>query len=231
MTSGWVPTGYQSLEFLLTALKEAYWTDIPGMTEMGGDAGLPSSTRSLREAEIWSCLRRLLVQGRYQTSLLDNDGDIHPIPPERWRGDALAECDRWGGSRSDRARGEAKVKLTIKGRERAGWVLIRAKDLNFIYAAAPWRVPGAPFRNAPLPASRPTPANLAPAPKARKTATQSVRAKVVLEELYPDGMPPQSRISNKSLVKQVREKFEESGVLPRDIPGDTTILRAAGRKK
>jgi hypothetical protein len=50
------------------------------------------------------------------------------------------------------------------------------------------------------------------------------RARRVIKELYPDGVPEQAIVSNKVLYRQVNEKL--SGSLSED-----TILRAAGRRR
>jgi hypothetical protein len=50
------------------------------------------------------------------------------------------------------------------------------------------------------------------------------RAKRVIDELYPDGVPDQATVSNKKLCQRVREKITEA------VSSDT-ILRAAGRRR
>jgi len=54
------------------------------------------------------------------------------------------------------------------------------------------------------------------------------RARGAVEELYPDGVPPQSAEPNANLCRRVGEKLKKSG-LP-NVSNDT-ILRAAGRRK
>ena len=50
------------------------------------------------------------------------------------------------------------------------------------------------------------------------------RARRVIEELYPNGVPDQATESNKKLCRQVSDKLTEP------VSADT-ILRAAGRRK
>ena len=54
------------------------------------------------------------------------------------------------------------------------------------------------------------------------------RARGVIEELYPNGVPPQSAEPNVNLCRRVGEKLKKTG-LP-NVSNDT-ILRAAGRRK
>jgi hypothetical protein len=54
------------------------------------------------------------------------------------------------------------------------------------------------------------------------------RARGAVEELYPNGVPPQSAEPNVNLCRRVGEKLKKSG-LP-NVSNDT-ILRAAGRRK
>jgi len=53
------------------------------------------------------------------------------------------------------------------------------------------------------------------------------RAQLALEKLYPDGLPDQATVPNKTLFRQVSEKLKHL-----KLPGvsDDTILRAAGRR-
>jgi hypothetical protein len=61
-------------------------------------------------------------------------------------------------------------------------------------------------------------------PKHRKSRPKYDRARRVIEELYPNGVPDAATVSNKKLCKQVGEKLSEA-------VSDDTILRAAGRRK
>jgi hypothetical protein len=58
----------------------------------------------------------------------------------------------------------------------------------------------------------------------RKSRPSLERAKRVIDELYPDGVPDQATVSNKKLCQRVREKITEA------VSSDT-ILRAAGRRR
>jgi hypothetical protein len=54
------------------------------------------------------------------------------------------------------------------------------------------------------------------------------RARRVIDELYPDGIPDQATVSNKSLCTQVNEKLKKMGQQP---VSQDTVERAAGRRK
>jgi hypothetical protein len=54
------------------------------------------------------------------------------------------------------------------------------------------------------------------------------RARRVIGELYPDGVPDQATVPNKSLCKQVNEKLKEMGQQP--VSQDTVERAADGRK-
>ena len=62
------------------------------------------------------------------------------------------------------------------------------------------------------------------APPRNKSRPAFERARRVIDELYPDGVPDQATLSNKLLCDQVSKKLKES-VSPE------TIYRAAGRRK
>jgi hypothetical protein len=64
-------------------------------------------------------------------------------------------------------------------------------------------------------------------PKPRRQPARD-RAKEALRELYPNGIPDQSRLSNKALVWEVRECLKKRGLS--DVSRDT-ILRVANRQK
>ena len=61
-------------------------------------------------------------------------------------------------------------------------------------------------------------------PNRRKSRPSFERARRVIDELYPNGVPDQATVSNKKLCQRVSEKLPEA-VSPE------TILRAAGRRK
>jgi hypothetical protein len=61
-------------------------------------------------------------------------------------------------------------------------------------------------------------------PNRRKSRPSFERAKRVIDELFPNGVPDQATVSNKKLCQRVSEKLPEA-VSPE------TILRAAGRRK
>jgi hypothetical protein len=61
-------------------------------------------------------------------------------------------------------------------------------------------------------------------PNRHKSRPSFDRAKRVIDELYPNGVPDQATVSNKKLCHQVSEKLLEA-------VSSETILRAAGRRK
>jgi hypothetical protein len=63
-----------------------------------------------------------------------------------------------------------------------------------------------------------------PRPNRRKSRPAFERAKRVIEELYPNGVPDQATESNKKLCKRVNEKLREA-------VSSETILRASGRRR
>jgi hypothetical protein len=54
------------------------------------------------------------------------------------------------------------------------------------------------------------------------------RARLVLDALYPSGVPSVAQLTNKELLKAVADKCKELGL---KCPERTTILRATGRRK
>jgi hypothetical protein len=54
------------------------------------------------------------------------------------------------------------------------------------------------------------------------------RAKRVVDELYPNGLPDSVTLPNNQLFKQVDQSLKGHGLL---TVSDATILRAAGRRK
>ena len=68
------------------------------------------------------------------------------------------------------------------------------------------------------------------APSTKKLARpQRERAKEAIDALWPDGVPPQSKLRNTSLLKCVHDHLKKNDS-PESI-SDDTILRAAGRKQ
>ena len=65
-----------------------------------------------------------------------------------------------------------------------------------------------------------------PKPRRRRPGTE--RAEKTLRELYPDGVPNQSVVPNKKLVKAVSDRLKELG---RPGVSRDTVLRAAKRRK
>jgi hypothetical protein len=63
-------------------------------------------------------------------------------------------------------------------------------------------------------------------PNRRRSQPAFERARRVIKELYPNGVPDQATESNKKLCKRVSEKLKETEAVSAD-----TILRAAGRRK
>jgi hypothetical protein len=61
-------------------------------------------------------------------------------------------------------------------------------------------------------------------PNRHKSRPSFDRAKRVIDELYPNGVPDQATVSNKKLCQRVSEKLPEA-------VSTETILRAAGRRK
>jgi hypothetical protein len=61
-----------------------------------------------------------------------------------------------------------------------------------------------------------------------RTRPQLERAKLAIAECYPQGVPPQSELSNAMLCRRIGSWLKEHG-----MPGvsDDTILRAAGRRR
>jgi len=66
------------------------------------------------------------------------------------------------------------------------------------------------------------------APRRNKGRPACERARRVIDELYPDGVPDQATVSNKSLCKHVNEKLKKMGQQP---VSQDTVERAAGRRK
>ena len=73
-------------------------------------------------------------------------------------------------------------------------------------------------------------ASIEEAPSTKKLARpQRERAKEAIDALWPDGVPPQSKLRNTSLLKCVHDHLKKNDS-PESI-SDDTILRAAGRKQ
>jgi hypothetical protein len=73
--------------------------------------------------------------------------------------------------------------------------------------------------------------NKAPAPR-RKSADKRVRAKEIIDALYPGGTPPVSELPHAVLCRQVSDRHKENckeQQLPYFEISDRTILRAASR--
>jgi hypothetical protein len=77
-----------------------------------------------------------------------------------------------------------------------------------------------------------TEAAASPEPKPRAQNKRS-RVAIAIQELWPDGLPDQSVLSNSLLFKKVGNWLKsdcQKQNVPVAIPSDDTILRAAGRK-
>jgi hypothetical protein len=77
-----------------------------------------------------------------------------------------------------------------------------------------------------------TEAAASPEPKPRAQNKRS-RVAVAIQELWPNGLPDQSLLSNSLLCKKVGDWLKadcQKQNVPVAIPSDDTILRAAGRK-
>jgi hypothetical protein len=65
-------------------------------------------------------------------------------------------------------------------------------------------------------------------PRRRKSSPSRDRASSAIGELYPDGVPAQSREPNADLFREVGKRLKKTG---HDDVSNDTILRAAGRRK
>ncbi|RWE99983.1 hypothetical protein [Mesorhizobium sp.] len=224
-----VPGGLESIEGDTNRPPRIIFTDeqwraaVDVAAELSKDsAGEVSRAQGARLA-----VREHAAFGRLPTFAQSDDGEFHQIKRDRWNtprferwltGCKISPADAYGGFTAD-------VRLSL-------WIFVGKDELSTLASAPGARLPDsdektervlkrgpASIDNLKLPLQEPQ-------GKRKRRSQQQDLVKPYLRELYPDGIPDYSIMTDAELVQAVGKAMEARS---KAVPSRETILRAAGR--